>query len=413
MKYDVKKLPHSQAELQVTLEHKEFLEYWQPVYDRMLASVNLKGFRPGAAPKDLADKAVDKEKVFEEAALEAIRHTLKTITQEKEWELVDQPKIDIQESETGLKFKAALALFPEIKIGNYKKISEKVFKARKPVVVDEKEIKKSIEWVLNTRAKVTRVNRAAEKGDVIDLDFAGSIDGKSLDGASGKADRFVLGEGKFIPGFEEHIIGHKEGDHVEFTITFPADYWKEDLRNKKVDFQTDVRGVFSREMPELTDELVKSLGKFESVAAFETSVREGIQKEKEEKERDRAQLKILEEVGNDSTIDIPQVMIDKTMKGMGEEYRLHKGAHKNEEELQKALQESARKNVINNLVLFQIAKLERLEPTEQDVEKEANEFLTRNQFAKNPQIDPQRLYDYIYGIVRNKKVFDYLESLSK
>ncbi|HEY4500025.1 MAG TPA: trigger factor [Candidatus Paceibacterota bacterium] len=413
MKYDAKKLPHSQAELQVTLEHKEFLEYYQPIYDRILTSVHLKGFRPGTAPKDLADKAVDKEKVFEEAATEAIRHTLKAIAEEKEWELVDQPKIDIQESETGLKFKTVLTLFPEIKLGNYQKISKKIFQERKPVTIEEKEIQKSINWLLNTRAKVTRVNRTAEKGDVIDLDFAGSIDGKSLDGASGKADRFVLGEGKFIPGFEEHIIGHKEGDHIAFAITFPADYWKEDLRNKKVDFQTDVRGVFSRELPELNDELVKSLGKFETVAAFETSVREGIQKEKEEKERDRAQLKILEEVGKDSTIDIPQIMIDRTVKGMEEEYRLHKGARQNEEELQKSLQEAARKNVINNLVLFQIAKTENLEPNQAEVEKEANDFLARSQFEKNPKIDPQRLYDYIYGIVRNKKVFEHLESLAK
>ena len=93
------------------------------------------------------------------------------------------------------------------------------------------------------------MNKSAEKGDVLDIDFAGFADGKALDGTSGKADNFVLGEGKFIPGFEENLLDHKEGESVEFTVTFPGDYWKEDMRNKKVDFKAKIHGVFNRELP--------------------------------------------------------------------------------------------------------------------------------------------------------------------
>src|SRR3989338_11577560 len=269
MKYTHKKLPDSVIELEATLSHQDFLNYWQPAYDKALSSVQLKGFRPGTAPKDLAGQAVDKEKVFEEAATNAVRATLKEISLENDWQLIDQPRVEIMDSQSptdaDFKLKAICTVFPKINLADYKKIANKInSQTPKEITVDEKEVAKTIDWVRNSRAKLTRVNREAKLGDVADVGFSGFLDGKSLDGASGKADRFFLGEGKFIPGFEEHIIGHKEGDHIAFAITFPADYWKEDLRNKKVDFQTDVRGVFSRELPELNDELVKSLGQFEN-----------------------------------------------------------------------------------------------------------------------------------------------------
>ncbi len=415
MKYKDTLKPGSLVELEVSLDQKEFLQYWQPVYDRALASVELKGFRAGMAPKDLADKAVDKEKVFEHAVSDVVRETLRNITQEKEWELIDQPKIEVLESDPladkGLKFKTTLTLFPQVQLGDYKKISRRIFEEQKPVAIDEKEIEKSIDWIRNSRAKMTRVSRPTKTGDVVDLDFEGFIDGKSLDGAQSKGDRFVLGEGKFIPGFEEHILNHKEGDHVEFSIEFPKDYWKKDLQGKKVDFQTDIRGIFERELPELTDEFVKDLGNFATVADFHKNVREGLQKEKEEKERERLQLKVLEAVGKAIKVEIPQVMIDRTAANLQEEYRAYRGAKVSEEEMRAGILAEARTNVLNNLVLFQIAKQEGLEPSKEEVEAEANKFLAHDQFSKKPKIDPQRLYDYIYGVVRNKKVFEHLEKI--
>ena len=203
MKYTSKRLPESVVELEAVLGHQEFLDFYQPVFNHALEHVELKGFRPGTAPKDLAEKAVDKEKVFHEAASEAVRNTLKKIMEENDWQFIDQPNIEISETnpqaDIGLKFKAKLSIFPEVKLGNYQKIAKKIISGGKEILISDEEIKKSIDWLLNSRAKLTRVNREAKKGDVADIHFSGFVDGKNLEGATGGHDQFVLGDGKFIP----------------------------------------------------------------------------------------------------------------------------------------------------------------------------------------------------------------------
>lgn len=403
------------------MNHQEFLEYYQPIYDQALSAVHLKGFRPRAAPKDLADKAVDREKVFNEAVSDAVRAALKEISAENDWQFIDQPKIEVLDADPtadlGLKFKATLTVFPEVKLADYEKIAKKVLeKESKEVSVDEEELRKNINWVLNSRAKLTRANREAKKGDVVDMDFSGFVGGVPLDGASGKADSFVLGEGKFIPGFEENVEGHKEGDDFEFSINFPKDYWKADLRDKKVDFKVSLKGVYDRELPELTDEFVKGLGKFENVEDFKKSVREGMQREKGDREKERIRLRILQEIIKDSKIELPQVMVDRTLDGMVAEYlefKKQSNAKEKEDEAQirERLEEKARNDVATNLVLYQIAKERNLDPKPEEVEEEANKILASSQFSRMPQIDPQKVYDYSYGMIKNRKVFEYLESL--
>ncbi len=424
MKYTSKKLPNSMVEAEVVLDHQEFLEYYQPVYDQALSAVHLKGFRPGTAPKDLADKALDKEKIFHEAVAKAAQSVLKEINEENNWQLIDQPKIEVLENDPlnnkGLKFKATLTVFPEVKLSDYKKIAKKAIKENsKEISVSEKEVEDSIKWVLNSRSKLTRANKLAEKGDVLDIDFAGFADGKALDGTSGKADSFVLGEGKFIPGFEENLLGHKEGDAVEFAVTFPGDYWKEDMRNKKVDFKVNIHGVFNRELPELTDEFVKTLGKFESVEDLKKNVREGMAKEKTDKEKERVRLKIIDQIIKNSKIELPEIMVSRTLDGMVSEYKAYSGMAKTlkpekeleEDKVRKGFEEKAKNSVASNLVFYQIAKDENLEPKPEEVEAEASQFLKANASLKDKNIDPQRLYDYSYGIVQNRKVFEFLESL--
>lgn len=421
MKYTSKKLPNSVVELEAILDHKEFLNYYQPVYDQAVSAVELKGFRPGAAPKDLSDKAIDKEKVFNEAAVRATRDSLKEITAENSWQLINQPMVEVLETNPkdniGLKFKATITVFPEVKLGNYKKIAKKVLSEKKSVKVEEKEIEETIKWVLNSRAKLARANHPAEKGNLVDIDFTGFLDGKPLDGASGKADGFILGEGKFVPGFEDNLYGRKEGDKPEFSVNFPEDYWKEDLRGKKIDFKVEIKGIFDRQVPELNDDFVKSLGKFENAENFKKNIRDGITKEKENKEKERLRLKIMEEIIKDSKIELPEIMVNRTLDDMAADYKnflKSSSSNKNsfkEDDIRKNLEEKAKNSVATNLVLYQISKAEHLEPTAAEVETEANEFLKNNRFDKKEKIDQQKINDYSYGIAQNRKVFEYLESL--
>src|SRR3989338_10765286 len=147
MQYRFKNLPNSIMGVEAILNHEEFLNYYQPVYDAALSVVAIKGFRPGTAPKDLADKVIDKDKVFTEAVNNAAQAVLKEIIEEKNWQLIDQTKVEVLESEPaqniGLKFRATLTVFPEVELGDYKKIARRVLKEKKAISISDAEVKKS------------------------------------------------------------------------------------------------------------------------------------------------------------------------------------------------------------------------------------------------------------------------------
>lgn len=385
MKYTSKDLPRSVREVEVVFDHNEFLNYWQSVYDLAASGAEIKGFRPGTAPKELIDKAIDKEKVFNEAVSKAAHFALKEIAREKSWEFIDQPKIEVLENPTGLKFKAILVVFPRIKLGDYKKIAKVVMaeSKKKEIKVEDFEADKAIDWVLKSRARITRVNRPAQKGDVVDIQY------------EGKHDHFVLGEGKFKEGFEDKIIGHKE--------------------NEKFD-GIELQAVFERKIPELNDDFVKGLGHFKTAEEFKKSVKEGILKEKEDREIERLRLKLLEGISKETEIDMPQILVDKTLENMMADYKhylkhgLEKGEIK-EEDLRKDMQPKAENQVIYGLIIHQISKEEDLEPTAEEIENEANNLLREWGIAKPSQIDSQKIYDYSYDIIRRRKVFEFLERL--
>ncbi|MEK7640585.1 MAG: trigger factor [Patescibacteria group bacterium] len=151
MKNSFKKLPGSQIEVEISLDQKEFLPYYESAYQKALAGVQIKGFRPGAAPKEMADAAVDKESVFSDAAKEAIRWSLDEVSKDKEWTLIDTPQVSVEDAELGIKYKAILTIFPELKLGNYKKIAHKVLGEKKEMKVEAGEIEKTLEWIQQSR----------------------------------------------------------------------------------------------------------------------------------------------------------------------------------------------------------------------------------------------------------------------
>lgn len=159
MKSNFKKLPSSIVELEVELTKDEFDEYLKETKEQALSKVEIKGFRPGAAPKELAERAIDEEKVFEIAASDAVKRTLDEVVQENEWTLISHPQAEVISRVNGLKYKSRLTLFPEIKLADYKKIAHKIAVELSPKLeelkVEQEEIDKSLEWLLTSRGKTT------------------------------------------------------------------------------------------------------------------------------------------------------------------------------------------------------------------------------------------------------------------
>jgi len=384
MKSTFKKLPGSKIELNVALDAKEFLAYYEAELEVARKSVHLKGFRPGTAPKELADQAIDKEEVFSRAAEKAVRSSFKDVVEENEWIVIDQPKVTIKDAsknkEIGLEYEVELVVLPDVELPDYKKIAKKIFEEKKQVVVEEKEITQTLEWLQESRAPLIRVEREARSGDVAEGDIEGTADGKPLPEAMLRNDRFLLGKSHFIPGFDEKVVGHKGGEELKFSLVAPADFWKKELQNKTVDFTVKLKGIFERALAPLDDAFAKTLGpQFQTIEDVKKNITEGIKFEKEEKEQERLRIKILKEIGSRARVDIPEIMIERTIDMMLQELKtMLKESGKTDEELRIGLRERAKENVTNHLVIQKLAKIERLEPTEEEVKEEMGRTMARN-----------------------------------
>ncbi len=412
MKHEFKKLPGSRIELTVKLEESEFSGYYQAAEDAAAAAVTIKGFRKGAAPKELVAGAVDHEKVFHDAINEAVRWSLNEIKNNENWTFIDQPRIEVTEGEPakGIAYKATLTLFPEIQLGDYKKIAAKVFSDMKKPTVSEEEITKTIEWLRGSRATEARVARGAALKDLVEIDIDTECEGKLIDNASFKNDRFILGESTFIAGFDQALVGKKEHEVVRFSIAAPKDYWQKDLQGKQLDFTVTMHGVFERVLPELNDAFAAGLGpKFKTVADLQTNIREGLSLEKEEKETEKLRITCLDQIAKESKMDVPEVLIERTLDGMvGDMSRMiPAGENKKPEEFAKEMRvkmyDRAKTNVAANLVMYKLAQVEKLEPTAEEIGAEA----TRR------GIDLEKQHDYIYGTLQNQKIFAFLEAQAK
>ncbi len=409
MKSSFKKQRGSKIALEVTLDATDFKPHYEQVLSDALKQVNLKGFRPGTAPKEMAMGALNQEKVFEEAVNDAVRHTLSGITENHGWVVIDRPVVEVVESNDalkngGLQFKVELTVFPEVTLADYKKMAKKVNADRKEVAVSGEEVEKAFKWVLKSRAPLIRVTREAKNGDVLEIDIKTTHEGKNVPGGDIEKDKFELGEGKFIPGFEEKIIGHKEGEEVEFSLTAPKNYWQKEFQNKKLDFKVKIGAVFEAKLPEVNDEFAKTLGNFKTIEEVKNNIKDGLKMEHEERESEKRKIKMLEEIIKESKMDLPEIFITKTLDGMMEELKMQiEAAKENIEETRKNLMPAAEKRVAGNVVVHEIAKIEKLEPSKEEVEAESKYHA---QEARG--LDADKYYDYIYGIILNRKVFEFL-----
>lgn len=387
-------------EITVELTKEDFEQYFNNAFNDALKEVDIKGFRKGTAPRELAEKAVDQRAVWEKATNEAVRKTLSGITQENNWIIIDQPQLNILPSKEGLKYSGKLVLFPEIKLPDYKKIAEKEIAVIKESIgaisVSDDEIKKTIDWLRESRATSKSVNRSAKKGDVVDIDFNVSSDGKPLkEIGRNQKDSFVLGQGRLFPEVEEKLVGSSAGSDYNISVAVPNDYWKEDLRGKKLDFEIKVNNVLERDIPPANDEFAQALGKFKNVKELEENIKSGIKQEKESKEKEKARVKILEEITEKAEIDAPKVMIDRVKSSL-------RGAEQGGVAKQ-SQEEQARQRVNSQLVIYKIAEQEGLKPTEEELKEE------KARISNQPGIDKSKINDYTYDILQSRKVFEFLE----
>jgi len=165
-------------------------------------------------------------------------------------------------------------------------------------------------------SRLTNVERAAKNGDTALIDFEGFKDGVAFEGGKGENFPLVLGSGQFIPGFEEQVVGHKEGDEFEVNVTFPEDYHAEDLKGQAVIFKVKVNAVQEKELPALDDEFVKDVSEFDTLADLKKDVKEKLQQEADKKAQVDMENSLISTVIENMEGEIPQCMYENKINEM-------------------------------------------------------------------------------------------------
>lgn len=419
-------LEKSQVKLTVTLTADEFLPYVEKASRRIAEQIEIPGFRKGQAPVEMVRSKVGDMTLHQEAAQLAVEKTLEQAIKDEKLDTVGQPAIAIDKLAPGNEFvyTATVPLLPEVKIGDVKKLKVKP----EEVKVTEEEIEKVITNVLRLRAKEQLVDRAAKMGDKVEIDFDVYLDNIPVDGGSGKKYPLVLGEKTMIPGFEEQVVGLKTDETKEFKLTFPQDYHQKMLAGKETEFKVKVNAVYEIVLPEMNDEFAATLGDFKTVADMKAAVEKNLKEEKEQQSEGKFERDILEEIIKLSTFgDIPEVMLTQETRVMMSEleqnvqrqgldfneYLTH--LKKDRKQLMLDLTPDAVKRIKSALVIRELAKQEKIEPTEEEIKAELDQL--RHAYEGNQavqrQISSAAYREYISNVVRNRKTIHWLKEQTK
>ena len=311
----------------------------------------------------------------------------------------------------------------EIKLGKYKGLKTK----KNKLEIEEQEIKKALEYLQKSRAKIITVNRPAKKGDRVEVDFEirqGSV--KTENGTS-KNHPLILGEARFLPGFEEEIEGMTGGEEKEFALKAPTDWPDRRIASKNLDFKVKMNLVQQRDLPVIDDEFAKSLGNFKSLSEVKKSIKQGLLQEKEIKEKERIRIELIEKIAQDSKMEIPNILIEQelekmliglkaSIESMSLDFEKYlKEIKKTADELKKDWQKQAKKRVEIALCLQEIAERENIKVSDEEVKERINQDLKHHPDTKEVEknIDLAALKEYTKGVLRNKKVFEFLEQEAK
>ncbi len=380
MSATMEKLENNMAKLTIEVPAEEFEAAIEKAYQRNRKSISLPGFRKGKAPRKMIEKMYGAGVFFEDAANIVIPDAFDKAAAEVEETIVSRPTIDVTQMEAGKPFifTAEVALKPEVTLGEYKGISTE---KRETAVTDE-EVTEQLDKEREKDARTVDVtDRAVANGDMIKLDFDGSVDGVPFDG--GKAENYPLtiGSGSFIPGFEEQLVGAEIGKDLNVNVTFPEDYHVENLKGKAAVFACKVNSIQVKELPEANDDFAGDKG-FDSIDEYRADISKKLTERKEAEAQRAKENDVIAKIVENATMDIPAAMIDEQIRRMQDDFRrrIESQGISLEQYLQftgmdmaklsEQMKPEALKRIQNSLVLEAVAKAENIEITDAKVDEE-------------------------------------------
>lgn len=362
-------------EYKVVIPAADFEKEVDAKIERISKTTKLPGFRPGKAPKAML-KQKYRASVLGEVLDEMLKNSADEIIKENKLRPAVMPEINLTVFGDGkdVEFDVVVEVLPEIKLGDFSKITLEKLMAEVPA----EEVEKAIRYVAESRKETVKVeeDRPTKKGDVAVIDFVGSVNGEEFKGGKGSNYPLELGSGSFIPGFEDQLIGKKAGDKVDVKVTFPENYHAKDLAGKEAVFAVEIKEIREPKEVVIDDEFAKSLGE-KDLDSLRAKVVERIKADYEVASKMKLKRALLDVLDKEYNFEVPSKLIDAEYDGIVKQYEQAKKYNqldeyeksKDEKDLLAEYKEIALRRVKLGLLLSEIGLDAKLTIQPEDINK--------------------------------------------
>lgn len=421
MNITVEKQPKNTVKIRVEVTPDEARPDLNQAVQRISTSIKFDGFRPGKAPYDVVAKRVGELEVWQEALELVVRRTFVSAVKDNQLQTIGQPKVEVEKIAPGnpMIYSATVALLPEVTLPDLG-----VLKAeRKGVVVTDADVTKSIEDLRKIIATEKVVDRAATLGDRVGIDVDVFLDKVPVEGGKSRNHPATLGEGSFIPGFEDNVIGMTKGQTREFKLTFPKEYHAKNLAGKAAEFRVTVQKVAELELPSLDDIFAKTVANLESLAVLKKRLRDDLESDRKKKAEQEFEIQLLDELVKRAKYgEIPDLLIERELNRMIEEieHDVKRREMKFEDylssmkkdlaTLRKELTPGALNRVKTALAIRRIAEVEGIGVDPKEIEAEIENAKREVGPDRHKEFDTEEFREYLYTVLTNRKAIDLMKS---
>lgn len=391
MKTTVEKLENNMVKLDIEIDAETAEKEYNKACKRLAQRVNIPGFRKGKAPRMILEKNIGAESIKRDVLDYMLPEIFSNAIRENDLNIITQPYLESYNFEVGkpVTVVAKLELKPEVKFEQYKGLDVEVEEFKNSADAFDKELQHITERFTSLNDVKDRETNAT---DVVKMDFEGSVDGELIEGGAAKNYMLDLEHSNFIPGFAEQLVGKKIGEEFVIDVTFPAEYHDEKLKGKPAQFKITINEIKEKVRPELNDELAAKVGPFKSVDELKADVQKYLDNAEKAENDKRSASKLFDVILSKMSVDVQDSMVQREKDVLLAEFKQKiaqsgvkwEDVVKNDgvEKIDEELKTEALNRIKNSLMVSEIARLENIQITMEDLDDKIGDLAMMYQTDK-------------------------------
>lgn len=406
MSAKLEKIENNEAYLEIEVDAEQFEEGLEKAYKKVVKQVAVPGFRKGRVPRELLEAHFGKEILYEDALEFVVPDAYEAAIKELNIEAIARPDIEIMEVESGspVKFSARVAVKPEVKLGTLEGLEIEV----PTFEVTEEDVNNQLEEMRARYAQlVEKTEEPAAEGDQVWMDFKGYVDGVAFEGGEGHDYQLELGSNTFIPGFEDQMIGMKQGETKDIKVTFPEEYHAEELAGKDAVFTVTINRIQTKELRELNDEFAQEISNFDTIEELKNDLAASMREMAENRSLSMKKDAVVGKAAESCEIAIPDAVVEVQLDNMLEQFSQRLASQglsleqyfqftgTSMEDFRQELWPDAEQNAKVNFMLEKIVEEKGFEATDEEIDKQIQDV------ASNMGLEFEKAKESLVGVLDN------------